>query len=166
MIDLAVPRDIDADVAKLDRIYLYNIDDLQQVVAATLAERNCAVEAARTIVAKHVEQFITWRKQRALGPAIERLYDRYHALAKQELERTLHKLPNVSQLEREHLEDLTRRIVNKLLHDPMHALRNGESMHEVTPMYIHALEKLFALDTSVTPPPISRQTDEHDHAQQ
>jgi len=63
-----------------------------------------------------------------------------------ELERTLNKLPNVTDAERAHLEELTRRIVNKLLHDPITMLRRSESLHGTTSQYLHALERLFHLD--------------------
>ena len=81
-----------------------------------------------------------------MGPTIQRLYERYHALAQDELNRTLNKLPNISGAERSHLEDLARRIVNKLLHDPIHTLRNAEAGHAPNVAYLHALEKLFQLN--------------------
>src|SRR5205814_465943 len=117
LIDLAVPRDIDAAVGEIENVYLYNLDDLQQVVSATLSQRTGAIAAARKVVADQVEGFVLWHRQRELGPAIQRLYERYHQIAQEELARTLNKLPSVGAPERAHLEDLARRIVNKLLHD-------------------------------------------------
>ena len=122
LIDIAVPRDIEASVGEIESVYLYNLDDLQQVVSQTQAQRTDAIGSARAIVAKHIESYITWHRQRELGPAIHRLYNRYHAIAQEELGRTLNKLPNVTEAEKAHLEDLARRIVNKLLHDPVHTL--------------------------------------------
>jgi glutamyl-tRNA reductase len=145
LIDIAVPRDIEASVGEIENVYLYNLDDLQQVVSQTQAQRTDAIGSARAIVAKHIESFITWHRQRELGPAIHRLYNRYHAIAQEELGRTLNKLPNVSEPEKAHLEDLARRIVNKLLHDPVQTLRHADGDHGSTVPYLHALEKLFQL---------------------
>jgi hypothetical protein len=65
------------------------------------------------------------------------------------LSRTLNKLPNVTDAERQHFEELARRIVNKLLHDPVHALRKADESHAPAEQYLHAMERLFNL----SPPP-------------
>ena len=145
LIDIAVPRDIDAAVGQLENVYLYNLDDLQQVVSQTQAQRKDAIESARGIVAKQIESFLAWNRQRELGPAIHELYNRYHRIAREELARTMSKLPNISDAERSHLEDLARRIVNKLLHDPVQSLRHADPNHVPAAQYLHALEKLFRL---------------------
>ena len=146
LIDIAVPRDVEPSVGENEHIYLYNIDDLQSVVSATQAQRTDAIDAARAIIAQHVNEFLALQRRRALGPAIELLYRRSHALAQQELQRTISKIPDLSEPERAQLEELTRRIVNKLLHDPVTALQQADAQHAVTPQYLHAIEKLFHLD--------------------
>ncbi len=145
LIDIAVPRDIADDVGKLQNIYLYNLDDLQQVAAATRGQRSGAIEAAQKIVAQNVVQFVTWHRARQLGPIIDQLYRRSHALALEELNRTLSRLSGISPEEKSHLEDLTRRVVNKLLHDPVQMLREADNLHAPAAQYVHALEKLFKL---------------------
>jgi glutamyl-tRNA reductase len=164
LIDIAVPRDVEPAVGKLDNVYLYNLDDLQQVVLSTQSQRKDAIEAARRIVGRHVEEFVLWHRQREMGPTIDRLYQHYHRLAQEELSRTLTKLPNVGEAEKAHLEELTRRIVNKLLHGPVQTLREsggqGGSHVSAAGPYLHALEKLFGLegegaqgaDDAVAPP--------------
>jgi glutamyl-tRNA reductase len=146
VIDIAVPRDVEAAVGELDSVFLYNLDDLQQVVLTTRSQRKESVDAARGIVERHVEEFLAWHRQRELGPTIERLKTHYQAVAQEELARTLNKLPNVSESEKAHLEDLTRRLVNKLLHAPLQTLRQSDSPHVgVSGAYVHAVEKLFGL---------------------
>jgi glutamyl-tRNA reductase len=145
LIDIAVPRDIEAAVGELDNVYLYNVDDLQQVVAGTLASRKDAIDAARAIVTRSVDEFLVWHRTRELGPVIDQLYKRSHELAREELDRTIGKLPNVSAEERQHLEELTRRIVNKLLHDPIKTLRETNPAHGPGGQYVHAMQKLFHL---------------------
>jgi glutamyl-tRNA reductase len=158
LIDIAVPRDVEPAVGKLANVYLYNLDDLQQVVLATQSQRKDAVDAARKIVSRQVEEFVLWHRQRELGPTIDRLYQHYHRLAQEELSRTLTKLPSVSEAERAHLEELTRRIVNKLLHGPVQTLRQsggagGSGAHaSAAGAYLHALEKLFGLEDEGTAP--------------
>ena len=104
------------------------------------------IAAANKIITTQVEAFISWNRQRELGPAIRALYTRYHAVAQEEVARTMNKLPNLSEAEKSHLEDLSRRIVNKLLHDPIQTLRESDTAHAQAAQYLHALEKLFHLD--------------------
>jgi glutamyl-tRNA reductase len=146
LIDIALPRDVEPGVGDLENVYVYNIDDLQQVVAATHHQRSRAVEEARKLVVAHVEKYLAWHRAREMGPLIDRLYQRHHALAKEEVERTLNKLPSAGPAERQHLEDLARRIVNKLLHDPVRTLREGDNPHGAGQTYLHAMEKLFKLE--------------------
>jgi glutamyl-tRNA reductase len=145
IIDIAVPRDVEEDVGQIDNVYLCNLDHLQEVVAQTQTQRGGAIEAARELVARSVEEFATWQRARELGPAIDALYRRYHELAQEELQRTLSKMPQAGPAEREHLEELARRIVNKLLHDPVQRLRTSDALHAPTAQYVHALEELFGL---------------------
>lgn len=149
LIDIALPRDVEESVGDLEHVYLYNIDDLQNAIVGNQQQRQGAVDAARQIVAREVEEFIVWSRTRELGPMIEQLYSRYHRIAQEELARTFNKLPDLSAEERQHLEELARRLVNKLLHDPIQMLKSSENPHGMAGQYIHAMEKLFKLaDTS------------------
>ncbi|MGA3068263.1 MAG: glutamyl-tRNA reductase [Tepidisphaeraceae bacterium] len=146
LIDIAVPRDVAPEVGDVQNVYLYNLDDLQQVVSATRSQRGAELDAANQILAQHVEQFADWHRARELGPLIEQLHRRWHAVAQEELERTLGKLPEISAQQRAHLEELSRRIVNKLLHDPIRQMHNSQDGHAPQMKYLHAIEKLFGLD--------------------
>ena len=146
LIDIAVPRDVEAQVGDIENVYLYNLDDLQQVVQATQAQRRDAIDAARTIVDTQVDDFAAWHRAREMGPVIDRLYRRYHRMAQDELARTRGKLSgNLSEQDEAHLEDMVRRLVNKLLHNPIQVLRQDESAGAHTPPggYLHAFQKLF-----------------------
>ncbi len=148
LIDIALPRDIEQAVGELENVYLYNIDDLQTVVAATNTGRQAAAEAAKQIVIGRVDEFVVWHHTREAGPLIEKLYGRSHELAREEVRRTLSKLPNTTDAERAHLEELARRIVNKLLNDPVQAIRSSNAMDGASP-YLHAMTRLFRLDRPV-----------------
>jgi glutamyl-tRNA reductase len=154
LIDIALPRDIDPSVADLDHVYLYNLDDLQKVVQGTRAQRAGAVDTAGKIIDKEVRDFSTWHRQREVGPMIERLYGRYHRIAQDELARTLNKLPDLTPDEKSQVEDLARRLVNKLLNDPVQTLRKGSEDPHAGPTgpYLHAMEKLFKLEDDAPPP--------------
>jgi glutamyl-tRNA reductase len=169
LIDIALPRDIEAGVGELEHVYLYNLDDLQKVVQGTHAQRRGAIDAAGRIVEQEVREFAVWHRQREVGPMIERLYGRYHRIAQEELARTLNKMPDLSAEQRSQVEDLARRLVNKMLHDPVHTLRKGgaEDAHAGGPAapYLHAMEKLFKLsdedpanEADPNPPPQSPST--------
>jgi glutamyl-tRNA reductase len=145
LIDIALPRDVEPSVGELDRVFLYNLDDLQKAVLETHTQRGGAVDAARAIVQKHVGEFLAWQQQRELGPAIDKLYKRFHDMAAEEVGRTLHKLPNLHDTERAQLEDLARRIVNKLLHDPVKTMREGDLLKSPTGQYASAIERIFRL---------------------
>jgi glutamyl-tRNA reductase len=145
LIDIALPRDVEASVGKMDNVYLYNLDDLQQTVAATHGQRKGAMDAARKIVAQHAREFILAERTRELGPAIDKLYRRYHALAQEELAQTLSTFTNVGPEQKAELQDLVRRLVNKVLHDPVRTLRQSDALHGPTSQYLHALEMLFQL---------------------
>ncbi|MGN6725282.1 MAG: glutamyl-tRNA reductase, partial [Tepidisphaeraceae bacterium] len=143
VIDIAVPRDVEAGVGDLESVYLYNLDDLQLVVSRTLSERSQQLEAARTVVHRHVEQFLQWHREREIGPVIDALYQRYNAIARAELDRTLGKMP-LDEAGKQHLEELVHRIVQKMLHDPVRQLKQGHDPRESAgPAYLHAVEKLF-----------------------
>jgi glutamyl-tRNA reductase len=163
LLDIAVPRDVEASVTQFDDVYLRNLDDLQKVVSDTRAQRSGAVESARQIVNRHVDEYVVASRQRDLGPTIDRLYKRLHEVARGEVARTVGKLPNLSAEERQHLDELARRIVNKLLHEPVKALRDADSVHTSSAQYLHAMERQFGMsdeskDQSSDPPAKSTPT--------
>jgi len=147
LIDIAVPRDLAGDVAKVENVYLYNMDDLQQAVMATRSQRGAAAEAAAKIVEREVHEFVAWNRARMMGPLIDQLYQKFHAVAREELGRIVGKLSVVSPQDQRQLEELTRRIVNKLLHDPVQALRESDSDHAPMSQYLHAIQELFKLNS-------------------
>lgn len=151
LIDIALPRDIEEAVGNLENVYLYNIDDLQHVVADTQSQRAGVADQARTIVEEQVEEFGHWLRAREMGPLIDRLIKQCHEVAQAEVSRTINKFPDISEAERAHLEDLGRRIVNKLLHDPIQTLKHSGGPHGGSLQYLHAMERLFKLTEQETP---------------
>jgi len=124
MVDLAVPRDIEAEVAELDDVFLYTVDDLQGIVQGNLDARRSALEQAEAIVETQVGQFMHWMAARDAVPLIRALRDQGEATRRLELERALRLLARGDE-PKQVLEALSQGLVNKLLHGPTQALNEA-----------------------------------------
>lgn len=148
IIDIAVPRDAEPAIGDLDGVYLFDIDDLERVVASNLKERAKEAEFAARIVEEEVEQFERWLNSQRVVPTIRALREHFTAVAHQEVERAVEMLNRDGSPEKR--EQAVRRlgdlIVNKLLHAPMTALKNGGE--EDTEALVAAVHRLFALSSS------------------
>lgn len=124
MVDLAVPRDIEHEVAELDDVFLYTVDDLSQVVSDGIENRQLAAVEAETIVANRVENFMQWFRKRDAVPTIKALRDQIEAMRKAEIEKALKQLQKGETPEKI-LEALSVALTNKFLHAPSHALNQS-----------------------------------------
>ena len=124
MVDLAVPRDIEAEVAELDDVFLYTVDDLAQVVTDGMVNRQTAAIDAEIIVAARVDNFMHWLKKRDSVPTIKALRDQAEVTRKAELEKAL-KLIQKGESAEKVLEALSNALTNKFLHAPSHALNQA-----------------------------------------
>ena len=118
-IDIAVPRDIDPDVNNVDNVYLYDIDDLKEVVEENLAHRRVEAEKAQGIVDEEVNAFAFWLESLELQPTIVDLLSHFETHAQEELQRTLKRLGPVNPETREALEAMLHGLVRKLSHEPI-----------------------------------------------
>ena len=121
MVDLAVPRDIEPEVAQLDDVFLYTVDDLALVVSEGMENRQAAALDAETIVTARVETFMQWLAKRDAVPTIKALRDQFDATRQTELEKAL-KLIQKGESPEKVLEALSNALTNKFLHAPSHAL--------------------------------------------
>jgi glutamyl-tRNA reductase len=140
MVDLAVPRDIEQEVAELDDVFLYTVDDLASIVSANLDARRSSVQQAEVIIDAQVGQFMHWMRSRESVPLIRALREHAEAARRQEVERAL-KLLQRGDDPAAVLETLSRGLTNKLMHGPTHAL--GESDGEERRQLAEALARLF-----------------------
>lgn len=147
LIDIAVPRDVEDSASNLDGVYLFDIDDLQKVVASNLEERSREAESAGRIVDDEVFTFEKWLRSQRVVPTIRALREHFVDVATREVERSLSALDREDSADKR--ERLIRRlgnvIVNKLLHEPMIALKAGDE-REIESL-VAATHKLFPLDT-------------------
>lgn len=130
MVDLAVPRDIEPEVAQLDDVFLYTVDDLAQVVTDGIENRQEAAVTAEMIVATRVENFMHWLQKRNSVPTIKALRDQAETMRAVELKKAL-KLIQKGEDPEKALEMLSVAITKKLLHAPSHALNQSHGDEHV-----------------------------------
>jgi glutamyl-tRNA reductase len=124
-IDIAVPRDVDPGMNEVEGCFVYDIDDLQQVAQANLADRSREADAAETIVSREVEKYQQRLQSRDAVPAILMLQQNAEAIREAELLRSQSKLASLTPQQREAVEALTRSLTAKLLHPQLAALRES-----------------------------------------
>jgi glutamyl-tRNA reductase len=144
VIDLAVPRDVEPSVGQLDGCFLYDIDDLEAVVAESLAGRHREAERAEAIVAAEAKRFRDWQASLDVVPAIASLREHAEAIRTAELAKAEGRLGGLSESERRTVDSLTSQIVNKLLHGPIVRAKEAAALEGVG--YADALRHLFELD--------------------
>lgn len=148
-IDIAVPRDVDPQVNSLDNAYLYDIDDLRDVVEENLAARRVEAEAARAIIDEEVSRFSRWLESLDAKPTILDLIARGEKAAAIELGRTFKRLKNVDPDVREAIEKMAASLVRRLNHDPLMYLKQAGMGRDDSHGRIDSVRRIFRLDDSV-----------------
>jgi glutamyl-tRNA reductase len=150
IVDVAVPRDAEPEVAKIDGVYLFNIDDLEQVVRDNLAERQKEADAAASLVDGEVAEHRRWLRAQRVTPTIKSLREHFHQVAAAEAERCMRALGSAPSPEQmaEAVRRMSELIANKLLHLPMSALKAGEPGELET--LVETTNRLFGLGTADT----------------
>jgi glutamyl-tRNA reductase len=145
LIDIAVPRDIDPAAGQIDNVYLYNIDDLQGIVDQNLNSRKKEAEKAQQIIDEEVLKFAGWLNTLEAVPSIVSLRRKMQEMMRGELEKSYSWMKNLSEEERENVELFAESLLNKILHDPITALKE-ECWNGAAISYIAAVRRLFKLD--------------------
>jgi glutamyl-tRNA reductase len=150
IIDIALPRDVEAAAGEIEQVFLYNIDDLQSTVRENLARREGEIAEAQRIVAEETERFSAWLRSRGAIPMVVALRQHFEQLRRSELERLEPKLASLSPEARGRVEEVTRLLVEKLLSAPTEQLKSlGDP--ETVSAYSEALTRLFGLDAGDRP---------------
>jgi glutamyl-tRNA reductase len=145
IIDIAIPRDVETTVGDQENVFLYNIDDLQGIVDASLDRRRAELPAAEHIVAEGVEEFWGWYASLAVVPTIRALRDHGERVRQDEVERALSRLRHLGDEDRAAVDGLTRSLLAKLLHTPTTRLREAAGNGRGTGV-IDTVRYLFELD--------------------
>jgi glutamyl-tRNA reductase len=144
LIDIAVPRNIEPSINDLDNVFLYDIDDLQEVVNANLRERLKEAERAEEIVSQEVERTMARLKVQEIAPTIVSLQEELERIRLAEIEKARRKFGPLTREQEEAWEMLTRGIINKVAHGPISELRAQAGRPDGAPV-IAAIRKVFHL---------------------
>ena len=142
MVDLAVPRDIENEVAQLGDVFLYTVDDLAQIVDSGLESRQAAVVEAQAIIDARVANFLQWVQAREAVPAIRALRGHAEEMRAAELDRALRALAR-GEAPNQVLDTLSRNLTNKLMHGPTRLLNDAPS--EARGQIEELVQRLFPL---------------------
>jgi len=143
-VDIAVPRDIDPAVNELDNAFVYDIDDLAQVVEANKKQREREAVWAEQIVQQEVQKMMKRLASRDVVPTIVALEERLNRIRESELERYRGRLTSLTPEQREAVDVLTRGILNKILHGPITELKSGAGQPEQVAL-VRLIHKIFGL---------------------
>jgi len=145
LIDIAVPRDIAPEVNELENVYLYDIDDLQNVVNANMEERQKEAENAMDIIKHEVTKFNNWFSTLDAVPTIVEMRNQAEDMRKIEVEKNLKNMDHLSSDDKDSIHLLTQSIVNKILHKPTINLKK-KTQSQDGHIYLKAIRHLFHLD--------------------
>jgi len=148
IIDIAVPRDVEAAAGEIEQVFLYNIDDLQAAVRENLARRVSEVTRAEAIVEEELEKFGAWLRARGVIPTVVALRQSFESIRRAELDRLDFKLsalpPEAREEARARVDEITHLIVEKLLLMPTEQLKSlGDP--ETATLYAEAIARVFGL---------------------
>src|SRR4030088_215387 len=143
-IDIAVPRDVDPEMNKLDGIFVYDIDDLQQAVSSHVADRKKEAERAADIIESEVERFQARLQTLDVVPTIVSLQDHLETIRQAEIDRVRGRLGPLSPEQELAIDTLTHGIVNKIMHTPISTLKTAARESEATTV-VDIVRRLFNL---------------------
>jgi glutamyl-tRNA reductase len=152
-IDMAVPRDIDPDANQIDNVYVYDIDDLNNVIETNLEERQKEAARAEEIVVAEVQSFFRWLEAQQVTPTIVMLRKKFEEVKNAEVAKAIAVLGAEDPKTKKVVESLASAILNKVLHPPIAALKKDVDGRDVTEL-VATVRELFDLpESGVQPPP-------------
>ena len=144
IIDIAVPRDVDPEINKVSNIFLYDIDDLRNVIDANLKQRQREAIFAEEIIRQEVESFINHARAMDVTPTIVSLRQHWESIRKEELARSKKRLGTLSGEQEAAIDNLTQSLVNKILHGPIAELKTL-SRDPAGNKHIESIKRMFGL---------------------
>jgi glutamyl-tRNA reductase len=144
-IDIAVPRDVDPEMNKLDGIFVYDIDDLQQVVTSHISDRKVEADRAEAIVENEVEKFLARLQTLDVVPTIVSLQEHLETVRQAEIDRLRGRLGTLTPEQEMAVDALTKGIINKIMHTPITTLKTAARESSEATTVIDLVRKLFNL---------------------
>jgi len=144
IIDIAVPRNVEPAVEKINNVFLYNLDDLTQIANTNRRQRKGEVKKVAEIIATEVARFAHWRQALETRPVLSALMRKAEEIRQAQLNRTLKKLRPLSDEERDSLDAMTKSIATKILQEPIQRLKGKADNDQ---RYAEIVSRLFRLDT-------------------
>lgn len=154
-IDIAVPRDVDAGLNDLDGIFVYDVDDLQQVVQSHIGDRRREADRAEAMVEEEVNRFQQRLQTADVVPTIVSLQEHLETVRQAEIDRLRGRLGALTSEQEMAIEALTRGIVNKIMHTPITALKSAAREGERATTVVEIVRKLFNLQTEPNRCPVT-----------
>ena len=164
-IDIAVPRDVEPEVAALAGVNLYNIDDLEAVAESNMRGREKEAKDAERIIEADLADLIAKFRYLSFRPTLARLRDKVEAVRQREMKRALAKLPEATPEERKVLENLSKMLVRKLIRDPIIRINEAAGTDKEA-YFLDAARKLFKLDDIGEEAPSEKNKSCHRYARQ
>jgi glutamyl-tRNA reductase len=150
IVDIAVPRDCDPDVAQIEGVSVVDVDGLRGVIDVTLERRREAIPMVEEIIAEHTERFHNWYQSRVAVPVISSLVQRAESLRERELERLFARCPELTERERMLITGMSLTIISKLLHSAITKIRDKAIVNRAEALTdAHILNDLFDLRAPV-----------------
>jgi glutamyl-tRNA reductase len=146
LIDLGMPRDIDPRTENLDGVFLYNLDDLNEIVTRNLRIRHAEIPKAEKIIEDNLDELIAWHKNRSVAATIVNLTDFFEKLRSAEFDRLKKRFPKESWPE---VAYLTKSMVNKILHQHIKLLKNNNSDRRHRYQLLDMLNELYEFDSKL-----------------
>ncbi len=144
VIDIAVPRDVEASAAQIDNVFLYNIDDLQAIVDRQARSRKAEIESAEAIIKQEVQRFIERFRTLDAVPVITAIRDKFEQIRRTEIEKLKGKMGGLSREQLDAIDAATRSIVNKICHHPMIRIKDYAASAE-PPVSLEQVCELFGI---------------------
>jgi glutamyl-tRNA reductase len=151
-IDLAVPRDVEPSVGDLDNVFLYNMDDLQMLVNDNMEGRRATLDSANAVIAEEAAGYMRWLASLRTAPVVNELQRRFENIRLEEWKRSERRLAGLSGSERETVEQMTRAMVKKMLHEPWRFARAAGDDVEAAAA-LQAMADVFRLGDDDEPAP-------------
>jgi glutamyl-tRNA reductase len=145
LIDIAVPRDIEPTAGDIDNVYLYNIDNLQDIVDSNMKSRLKEAEKAEALIEEELVKYLAWFNTLEVVPTIVSLREKMEGIIQGELTKSGSWMEKLTDEEQKNIEILINSIINKVLHDPITGLKEESRDNGALP-YIAVIRRLFGLD--------------------